>query len=154
MTGAGALSRKGFVASSGGLAKGFVAASVSGESSAVGNSAGAAATLLAAGAASDGSFLSACILHKITLVAAMIAGESSGATSKSATTAGAIGTGIGISFCPGPHTHYTDAQGCYSDGAGNPMQQPLQQLNLMRRALLANSDRSAECNHNVTGLGH
>ena len=57
MTGAGALSRKGFVASSGGLAKGFVAASVSGESSAVGNSAGAAATLLAAGAASDGSFL-------------------------------------------------------------------------------------------------
>ena len=61
MTGAGALSRKGFVASSGGLAKGFVAASVSGESSAAGDSAGAAAALLAAGAASEGSFLSACM---------------------------------------------------------------------------------------------
>ena len=60
MTGAGALSRKGLVATSGGLAKGFVAASVSEEPSAADGSAGAAAVVLAAGAASDGSFLSAC----------------------------------------------------------------------------------------------
>ena len=75
MTGAGALLRKGFVASSGGLAKGFVAASVSEESSAAADSAGAAIALLVAGAASDGSFLSACMSLRTVLMAAMIAAK-------------------------------------------------------------------------------